>query len=187
MKYIPSSAKKVFTGVVFDVWQWRQKMFDNTHEIFEVVTRQDTVEVVGITPEHKIIVLRQKQPHTKWFYSLPGGMVNKGEKTLTGALREFREESGYKPKKIRLWKILPPYTKVIYFINIYLGYGCFKDSDLQLDKGEQIEVKLFSFDEFLQLAENPLFVTTGFLRTTLIKALYNQKYRQALKKLFFKS
>lgn len=187
MKYIPTSAKKVFTGVVFEVYQWRQKMFNNTHEIFEVATRPDTVEVVGITPEKKIIILRQKQPHTKWFFSLPGGKVNKGEKTLTGALREFREESGYKPKKIVLWRSLPPYTKVIYFINIYIGYGCVKVGELDLDNGERIEVKFFSFEEFLQLAENPLFITTGFLRATLLKALYNKQHRQNLKKLFFKT
>lgn len=187
MKYIPASAKKVFTGVVFDVWQWRQKMFDNTHEIFEVVKRPDTVEVIGLTADGKIIVLKQKQPHTKWFYSLPGGRIDQGENFRQGAQRELKEETGYETGKMVLWKSIQPHSKLIYTISIFLAYDCLKTGGLNLDCGEKIEVKLLDFDQFLKLAENPLFMTTGYFRSILIRALYNQKHRQALKKLFFKS
>ncbi|MDP2586728.1 MAG: NUDIX hydrolase [Candidatus Komeilibacteria bacterium] len=187
MKYIPTSAKKVFTGVVFEVYQWRQKMFNNTHEIFEVVKRSDTVEVVGVTVGKKIIVLKQKQPHTKWYYSLPGGLVNQDESRRQGAQRELKEETGYQAGKLVLWKSIQPYSKMIYSINIFLAYDCLKNGGLNLDCGEKIEVQLLSFDQLLKLAENPLFMTTGYFRSTLIRALYSQKHRQALKKLFFKT
>ena len=42
---IPANAKKVFHGVIFDVYQWEQEMFDGTKEIFEKLKRPDTVVV----------------------------------------------------------------------------------------------------------------------------------------------
>ena len=32
---VPKQAKRVFKGVIFDVYQWEQEMFDGTKEIFE--------------------------------------------------------------------------------------------------------------------------------------------------------
>ena len=104
MKAIPKSAKKVFAGEIFDVYQWRQKMFDNSFQIFEAIKRPDTVEIIGITPGKKIIVLKQKQPHTDWFFSLPGGRVDQGENQRQAAQRELKEETGYETYKLILWK-----------------------------------------------------------------------------------
>ncbi len=36
---IPPNAKRVFKGIIFDVYQWQQKMFDGSKETFEMLKR----------------------------------------------------------------------------------------------------------------------------------------------------
>lgn len=45
---IPSEATKVFDGVIFDVYQWQQKMFDGSIETFEMLKRVSTVGIIAI-------------------------------------------------------------------------------------------------------------------------------------------
>lgn len=51
-KLLPKEAKKVFSGVISEVYQWPQKLFDGTTATFEMIKRPDTVKIVAIlTPE----------------------------------------------------------------------------------------------------------------------------------------
>ena len=43
MKQIPEHAKRVFSGIMFDVRQREQEMFDGSTSIFEAATREHTV------------------------------------------------------------------------------------------------------------------------------------------------
>jgi len=54
-KGIPSNAKLAFKGVIFEVWQWEQEMFDGTTEIFERIWRLPTVEIIA-TVGDKILI-----------------------------------------------------------------------------------------------------------------------------------
>ncbi len=51
-KVIPEQAELKFRGVIFDVYQWPQEMFDGSVETFEMLRRADTVKIIAIlTPE----------------------------------------------------------------------------------------------------------------------------------------
>ena len=55
---LPKNAKRVFKGKIFDVYQWDQKMFDNSVEIFEKMKRTDTNvgrKCKAINPLEKIV------------------------------------------------------------------------------------------------------------------------------------
>ena len=41
---IPHNAKKVFNGILFDVYQWKQKMFDNSIKTFEMLKRKSSLQ-----------------------------------------------------------------------------------------------------------------------------------------------
>ena len=60
---IPPDAKKVFSGVLFDVYQWEQKMFDGSVATFEKLKRPDTVVVFPVLPNGRIILTEQEQPN----------------------------------------------------------------------------------------------------------------------------
>ena len=102
---IPKEAKCVFKGIVFDVWQWRQKMFDGSFETFEAISRPNTVSVIAITEDKKIIVTKELQPQLKkYFLNVPAGRMDRGEIPKQTAIRELKEETGYKAKTIKLYK-----------------------------------------------------------------------------------
>src|SRR3989338_8402924 len=91
---LPKNAKRVFKGEIFEVWQWRQKMYDGTTETFEMLKRPDTTQVIAVI-EDKILILKQKQPNNaSAFLSLAGGRREKNESALNSAKRELLEETG---------------------------------------------------------------------------------------------
>ena len=74
---IPKEAKLVFKGQIFDVYQWKQKMFDGSYETFEALKRKDNASIIPVVG-NKILICEQEQPHTGIFY----GILSKYEECL---------------------------------------------------------------------------------------------------------
>ena len=182
---IPKHAKRVFKGKIFEIYQWRQKMFDGSVEIFEKARRPDTVIVIA-TMGSKLVCLKQKQP-TGWFMSTPSGRMDvPGETPKQAALRELLEETGMKPKKLIFWKKMPKYGKVLSNIYFFIARDCEKVTTQKLDPGEKIQVKLLNFEEFLKLPDTE--ADSHWLGETLIdmyKARLDKKYKKYLKNAYF--
>ena len=156
MKKIPDNAKKVFEGIIFDVYHWEQEMFDGTFSTFEAVKRKNSVTVVAVTEEGKIIVNHEEQPSKTPFISFPGGMVEASEDTLVAAKRELLEESGFVSEDWNEWFVSDPldYKKLEWNVYFYIAKNCKKLSEQHLDNGEKIITQLLSFDEFLELRKD---------------------------------
>lgn len=154
---LPPNAHLAFKGKIFEVWQWEQRMFDGSVEVFELVRRPDTVQVIAVVGD-KILIQVQEQPdRPKSFLSLPGGRCDWGEDSLEAAKRELLEETGYASDDWLLWQKQRPVWKVIWTIHTYIARNCSYKESPQLDAGEKIENKLITFEDFLKLPENPLF------------------------------
>lgn len=102
MQKIPNHAKKVFSGVFHDVYQWEQEMFDGSFQTFEGLKRKDAVTILAITTDNKIIINNEEQPTVGRFISLPGGN-SEGNGFLNEAKRELEEETGYTSNEWRAW------------------------------------------------------------------------------------
>jgi hypothetical protein len=89
-KSFPPHAKRVFEGVIFDVYQWEQELYDGRTVMFERLVRPDTVTVYGVLPDGKILLAEQEQPGKPAFVGPTGGRVDPGEDALTAAKRELR-------------------------------------------------------------------------------------------------
>ncbi len=146
---IPTDAKRVFKGVIFDVYQWQQQMFDGTNETFEMLKRPDTVEVIAIQ-NGQILMTHQSQPNKPDFFSLFGGRVEEGEEPSAAAKRELLEESGLASDDWELLKIYRPLSKMEWSIYIYIARDCKKISEQKLDAGEKIVTVSYSFSEFFE-------------------------------------
>ena len=154
---IPSHAKKVFSGIIFDVYQWEQKLFDGTTTTFESIKREDTVNIISVTTEKKIIVTHQEQPRQESFIGLPGGRIDRNENPLSCAKRELFEETGYTAQKFEIWDATQPFTMMDWSIYTFVAKGCAKRSELNLDAGEKITLEFLSFDEFIYLMTHTQF------------------------------
>ncbi len=148
---LPENAKKVFKGVLFDVYQWEQEMFDGSKEIFEKLKRSDTANIIAFTEDRKVIVLEQEQPYKGKFYSLPGGRIEDGESPEEGAKRELLEETGYEAGTLELFNSSQIISKLDWINYVFVAKGCRKVSEQNLDAGEKIKVDLVDFDEFLEM------------------------------------
>ncbi len=180
---IPDNAELVFKGVLFDVYQWEQKMFDGTTATFEKLKRPDTVVVFPVLPDGKIILTEQEQPGKEPFIGATGGRVDKDEDILDAARRELLEESGYEAKEFILWDAQHPTSKIDWVIYTFIAKGLKKVADLDLDSGEKITLKPVTFDEFIDLGTDEEFAEKEIIFKLLEAKLYPKK-KAEMQKLF---
>lgn len=148
---IPDFAKRVFSGVIFDVYQWSQEMFDGSKDTFEMLKRPDTVTVIPII-EGEILTMKDEQPHSGARLSFPGGRVDAHEtNTLLAAKREVKEETGYEFDNWKLVNVTQPHTKLEWFIYFYIAWDGKKTAELHLDVGEKIKVEALAFVDVKKL------------------------------------
>ena len=155
-RLLPKTARKVFTGKIYDVYQWEQQMFDGTTETFEMLGRPDTLQVIGIDGD-KLVVLKEEQPSlAKPFYGLPGGRHDYPEESeLDAAKREMLEETGLSFKKWKLIRVDQPHTKIEWFVYLFVASDVTARTDKHLDAGEKIEVMRLTVAEARRLASDP--------------------------------
>jgi ADP-ribose pyrophosphatase len=153
---IPKSADCKYHGIIFDVYQWKQRMYDGSYKTFEAVKRPDTVEVIAVQGK-KILIARQMQPGRSWIYSLFGGRREKDETPLAAAKRELREESGLVGSEWQLFRKYQPYHKIDHTIYVFIARGCRRVCEPHLDSGEKIHVRAVTFREFISIVTSGKF------------------------------
>ena len=181
---IPAEARRVFRGVIFDVYHWKQKMFDGTYEIFERLERRPTVDVIA-TRGSKILVLHQQQPARVPYRSLSGGGIHEGEAPISAALRELREETGTMSDD---WYFMGEYfgsAKIRFHEYEYVARNVKKVARQHLDSGEKIKVGWMTFDEFLQCGRDPMFAISAYLKFRIYEALADLKKKEELRREIF--
>lgn len=149
---IPPEAKRVFEGVIFDVYQWQQRLFDGSTTTYEQLRRPDTVLVVGIVDD-KIVLIDDEQAGRGKVLRLPGGRVETtDESTLAAARREMLEETGYDFASWRLVEVTQPESKLEWFVYIYVADVASRQKQPQNDGGEKITEYLTDIEDVIRYA-----------------------------------
>lgn len=167
---IPANAKRVFEGVIFDVYQWEQELFDGRKATFEKLKRDDTVCVFATTPDRKLILLEQEQPGKQPFISLPGGRVEEGEDVFVGAKRELLEEVGAVSEDWSEYGSYQLMSKIDWTIFYLVARNCRITAEQNLDGGEKIRLKYVTFAEFIDHA-----LSERFSDTEIVLDIYKAK------------
>lgn len=183
---IPKKAKKVFEGKIFTIYQWKQKLFDNSYDIFERAKRKDTVQIILVDKKNKKIFLaEERQPLKKRKYSFIGGRIEKNEKPIQTAKRELLEETGMKGKLKKL-KTFNNCSKLEWKIHYYIAYDLKKVKQPELEPGEKIKIKEYNVKEFFKIIleeKYPAIDIANYLKTKILKEIYekNKSKKEAIK------
>lgn len=182
MKKIPDNAKKVFSGVLHDIYQWEQEMFDGSFATFEALKRRPAVTVIAVT-EDKIILNEEEQPFVGKFLALPGGNSETAS-LLEDAKRELQEETGYISDSWINWFTvdITKYHKLDWNNTFFIAKNAQKIGNQSLDSGEKITTRCITFDEFLELRNNEDFRNKDLI-PKLEKAAHDEAEKQKLKEL----
>ena len=113
----------------------------------------DFAVVVAVTPEHRVIMVRQyRHGVEKVLLELPAGCIEAGEDPRDGAARELLEETGYKAGSLEfLFKIAPNASNCTSYAQCYLARNVFPAAPQNLDETEALEVVELEGEEVKRL------------------------------------
>lgn len=153
---IPPEAKRVFKGTIFDVYQWEQKLYDGSSTIFEALKRPATIQIIPVF-NNRILLSYEEQPGKSRMFTFFGGRQEEGEEPLFTAKRELQEEAGLNSRDWELIKTYESHGKIEWQTYLYIARNCQKVSEQKLDAGEKIDIKEFTFEEFIDKLEGENF------------------------------
>lgn len=132
-----------------------------------VSVRPDVVVILALTPEDKIVLVRQyKHGVGQITVELPGGVID-DEDPRQAAARELREETGFECEHwISAGQVFSNPTKDTNLIYLFVGTGAIKVGDPCLDENEAaggIAVEQRSIPEIMQAIDNGEIMTQASL------------------------
>jgi 8-oxo-dGTP pyrophosphatase MutT (NUDIX family) len=116
---------------------------------FVIMTAPDWVNVVALTPEHRLLLVRQfRFGIDDLSLEIPGGVMERGEDPLAAAQRELREETGCTGRNARLLGRVHPNPAIMSNVcHLVLVEQVQRTNDLEWDQDEEIEVLAVPVDE----------------------------------------
>ncbi len=181
---IPEHAKKVFSGILFEIYQWEQKLFDGSTTTFEKASRVGNASVIPIVGD-KILMCEETQSGIEGtFITVPGGRLESGEKHLAAAQRELLEETGLESDDWEPYLETEGQWHVEVPRKIFIARDCKFAGTPNTDAGEKITCREYSFEDWLALAKESNFYDK-LLDIHMLEAHYNKDSRDTLKEKFW--
>lgn len=121
---------------------------------FFVINAPDWVNVVAVTPEGRLVLVRQFRYGTNDFsVEIPGGIIDQGEDPIAAGVRELREETGYVGTGARLLGSVHPNPAMqTNRCHLVLVENARAAAALEWDPNEEFEIMTLPVGEVYELA-----------------------------------
>ena len=143
------------TTRIFDVTRaiYRHPHRDREQNFF-VINAPDWVNVVALTPEHHLVLVRQFRYGIDDFsVEIPGGVIEAGEDVIAAGLRELQEETGFAGTSARLLGSVHPNPAIqSNRCHLVLVENARPAAKLDWDPDEELEILTRPVDEVYALA-----------------------------------
>ena len=127
-----------------------------TERDFVVIRPSDWCNVLALTPDRRLVLVRQFRFGIDAFsLEIPGGVMEPGEDPIEAGLRELREETGFAGKRARVLGSVHPNPAIqsnrCHFV---LVEDAIRSSELEWDADEEIAIVTQPVDEVFALARS---------------------------------
>jgi ADP-ribose pyrophosphatase len=142
---------------IFEVRKQRLKRrSDGLEGEFFVLDTNDWVNVLALTPDDKIILVRQFRYGSKeQSLEPPGGVIERGEDTVVAGLRELQEETGYVGEEPKLLGVVRPNAAILSNrCHVILVRNAQKTAELNFDQHEELVTELYPVRELKEMVRN---------------------------------
>lgn len=93
---------KIYEGKILNLKIETVELPDKKYSKREIVELQNGVAIVPITEDNCLMLIKQfRKPIEKILYEIPAGKVEINEEPKEAAIRELKEETGYKAEKFK--------------------------------------------------------------------------------------
>ena len=167
------SSDRVYTGKTISLKVDTVEVPNRGYQKREIVEHNGAVGIVAITPENKVVLVRQyRKAVEKELWVFPAGKIEIGENPKECAIRELKEETGYSAENMKL--IHKFYTSAGFSnqkIYIFLAENLIQ-GERDLDEDEFLEVHEIDKDEvYNMIARNEIEDAKTSIGMLLIKEL----------------
>lgn len=142
--------KKIYNNPFLTVFEESLERGDGKEvNKFYSVARRDAAFILSLTKDKKVpLVFQYKNGVKEVIWELPAGFVEEKEAPEEAARRELLEETGYQAKDFELLGKFAPNPSISNNRNfVFFAKDAEKVAEQKLDTNEDIEVRLFSFEE----------------------------------------
>jgi len=161
-KKLPSSwdlqSEKLYANCrIFEVRERRfKRRSDGLEGDFYVLDTNDWVNVLAITPEQKIVLVRQFRFGSREnSLEPPGGVVEKGEDPIIAGIRELEEETGYVGQKPELIGSVRPNAAILSNrCHVVMVREARKTAKLNFDPHEELVTELYPITMLKELVKS---------------------------------
>lgn len=122
---------------------------------YHVIEIGDAVAVVPVLEDGRIVLIGQyRYPHGKTHWEIPAGRLQEREEPAGAALRELREETGYRAGRLEALPGFYPTNGIsAHFAHAFVALDCVEEGALELEDTEQLIVRAFTRDEIGSLLD----------------------------------